>query len=146
MIKINFKKSHLFVLSVIIFVGGIFSIPSLVKPMIAEGDAYARVNLAVQQIEDGVLINNHGGMWLPLHSSLISLVIGFFNYPQLSPRVVSLSLSLLSVFSLYFYTENFTNNKNISLLSSFIFLVFPLRYFLSTQTLSEVVFVFFLSF
>jgi hypothetical protein len=127
-----------------IVVGVILSFSDLLQPMISESDAYARVNVAISQKNAGLFFNKYGGTWLPFYFTIMSSLLSIFNYPLLVPRLVTLFFSLGSVIAIYFYTKLFTKNKSIALLSSLFLLLFPLRIYLGTQTLSEPIFVFFL--
>lgn len=140
-IRKNFQLLFLFSLMMIFFIVGI---KEIYKPMIAEGDAYSRVNIAVEQKMINLKFNKYGGTWLPLHFSLYVAALELYDNSLFTPRILTLTFSLASVFSLYFFTLAMEKNKNIALISAILFLFFPLRYYLSTQTLSETTFLFFL--
>ncbi|MCB0753868.1 MAG: glycosyltransferase family 39 protein [Ignavibacteriae bacterium] len=112
--------------------------------MIAEGDAYSRVNETIKQKDLNIYFNKYGGAWLPLYFSMMVSALSLLNNSHITPRLITLVFSLSSCAALYFYTKEYTKDKIIALLSSFIYLIFPLRLFLSTQTLSETIFIFFL--
>lgn len=119
-------------------------IHQLQYPMIAEADAYSRVNVAMEQIRAGDLFNDLGGVWLPLHFSLLYIAISLFEDPIITSRIVTLIFSTASIISVYHYSLAYKNHKGIALVSAAVFAVLPLRIFLTTQTLSEPIFIFFL--
>lgn len=145
MIKLKTEKSF-FLLLIMMAVGFWLSLPQLQKPMIAEADAYSRTNIIFARLEDGLFFNKYGGTWLPLYSSLMILISSYFNDPWFTPRAVTLVISLASVLVMYFFSAAFTQDKKAALISAAIFLFLPIRIFLSTQTLTEPVFIFFLIF
>ncbi len=120
------------------------SIKEFSLPMIAESDAYSRVNVAMSQLKQNIVFNEWGGVWLPFHFSLIIIFQNIIKDPQLSPRILTYVFSLGSILAIYFYTKSFKKNKYLALLSSLLFCLLPIRIYLSTQTLSEPIFVFFI--
>lgn len=144
MIKIFKKYFIILSLSFILIVGLLISLKQISQPMIAEADAYSRVNVAISQKKINLFFNKYGGTWLPFHFSLMVVFLSKFDYPLLIPRIITLILSLGSIVSIYFYTKRFQKNKTTALIASLLFLLFPLRIYLGTQTLSEPIFIFFL--
>lgn len=111
-------------------------------PMIAEGDAYARANIGKKMMEQGYfLLLNGRTVWLPLHFTLINLPAWLGMDLFFGQRLMTLILSLVSVWLLYFYTLEHTRNQRVAFLASILFGFFPLRQILSTQTLTESVFI-----
>lgn len=83
------------------------------------------------------------GYWLPLHTYLIGGVLYIWNDPSLSPRLLSLILGSFTIFPFYYLVELLFDKKN-ALLSTLFLSLFNFHILYSTQTLSEVPFVFFL--
>ncbi|OGL50568.1 MAG: hypothetical protein A3C43_11935 [Candidatus Schekmanbacteria bacterium RIFCSPHIGHO2_02_FULL_38_11] len=83
------------------------------------------------------------GYWLPLHTYLIGGMLYIWNEPSLSPRLLSLILGTITIFPFYSLVELLFNKKN-ALLSTLFLALFNFHILYSTQTLSEVPFVFFL--
>lgn len=137
--------SEKFLLLAIFSLGFLFSLPQISTPMVAEADAYYRSNLA-QMFKDQKIFLARGGMWLPLYFNL--MVFGLYLYGNIffTPRFITLIFSLGSVVLIYKYTLIIQENKSklSAAITTILFLVFPLRYYLSTQTLTEPVFLFFL--
>lgn len=127
----------------IILAAFFISLDDLKNPMIAEGDAYSRFNNAYKDFQNKILFEKYTGPWLPIHFTILSLPF-YFGIGHMGPRIITLILNLLSFISLYFYTKNITKNKKTAILSVFLYLILPLRIILSTQTLTEGVFMFFL--
>lgn len=132
-------------LSIIIIIAFIISLNQISQPMIAEGDAYSRALISKRQaIEHGFINFQEYGTWLPFHFSILTIpqLMGFDAF--YGQRLVTVIISLLSAISLYFYTKECLNDKKTAVIATIIYIIFPLRLLLSTQTLSESVFLFFL--
>lgn len=138
------KKYHWLWLSLIVLLGIALSRPQLKQPMIAEADAYSRANISLERAQDGLFFNNYGGSWLPLYSTIMVSLLTIFPFSFLTLKFSTLVFSLSSILAIYFYTKAFIQNRLVALLSSLFFTLLPLRIFLSTQTLTESVFVFFI--
>lgn len=121
------------------------AIPQLFYPMNSEADAYSRVVEALKIYQQGDFFKPmvYGGSWLPLHSIILGSSLFFYDNIYISPRILTLLFSLGSVVIMYFYASLIVKNRSMAILSSLLYMMFPLRYYLSTQTLSEPVFVFF---
>ncbi|MFZ5438255.1 MAG: hypothetical protein ACOZAK_04360 [Patescibacteria group bacterium] len=145
---VNFKKNKTILTQVVIFFISLsISLPLLIKPMIAEGDAYVRSYLAFEDFQDQRLFKSYGGTWLPFHKIIIGLPLYIYNNYFLTPRLITLIISSLTVCLIYILSielfKNYKQKKIIALITVGIFLLFPQRIFLSTQTLTEPVFTFF---
>lgn len=121
------------------------TIPLLFYPMNSEVDAYSRAveALKIYQQRDFFKPLVYGGSWLPLHSIILGSSLFFYDNIQISPRILTLLFSLGSIIMMYFYADLIVKNKSMALLSSLLYAIFPLRFYLSIQTLSEPIFVFF---
>jgi hypothetical protein len=137
------KYKHIIILILFTLLAFLFSLNQLANPMIAEPDAYSRVNVAVANLDKNLFFSYYGGTWLPLHFTIFSFFLSFFNYPSITPRILTLIVSLSTSLLLYKYTKNIYKSKIIALSAGLIYIVLPLRIFLSTQTLSEPMFLFF---
>ena len=138
------KNKYLVVLFLIVFLSLVLNLNKLNSVLIAEGDAYSRALISKNQADNHVFFNfKESGAWLPFHYSILTIpqFIGFDAF--YGQRLITLIISSLSIVPLYFYTKEYFKNKNTAILASFIFAIFPLRIFLSTQPLSESVFLFF---
>lgn len=127
----------------------VFSIPFISQPMIAEGDAYDRSLEASYLHQSGKIYESWGGMWLPLHKTVLSLSLFVFNNYFITLRVVTVLFSGLTIYFLYKITSEIIFEKNkqkeiLGLLSAFIYLLLPQRLLFSSLTLTEPVFTFFL--
>ena len=143
----NIVKKHKYLIALTLFIITFFilELPQLNEVMLAEGDAYSRANMAKKIFNRGFLIDLKASViWLPLHSTILSLPALFIQDIYYAQRLISLIISTLSISAVYFYTQAFTKNKLTSLFAALMYAFFPLRRYLSTQTLSEPVFVFFL--
>lgn len=139
------KYYHYFLLSLLIGVLFWFGYQGLQMPMIAEGDAYARALIANGLIARKLFFEyTINSLWPPLHFTLLNLPSWLGVNLMFGQRLASLIFSLLSVVALYFYSYEHLKKRNLALLASVLFGLLPLRHFISTQTLSEGVFIFFL--
>lgn len=135
---------------ILIFLAGItLGIPFLFSEMVeGNSDIYARSNMAThEKINEDEFFNfdpNRYGMWLPLHFKILGLSLTIHDDVFFSPRFMTLIFSAGTVVLMYYYAFLITKSAPISILSSMLFLFFPQRVFLSTPTLSEPIFVFFL--
>lgn len=138
-IKKTLNTILLTILIVTLFVLGLNDIK---MPMIAEGDAYSRALIAKEMFDQHQLFQfDNTSVWLPLHFSLINFPALFGIEIFFGQRFITMVIGIASVLSMYFYTRELTGKKTVALLSSAFFAFFPLRFFLSTQTLSEGIFV-----
>ena len=147
--KYFFRKNKKITLAVTIIIFSVFiSLPLLSKPMLSEGDAYVRSYIAFEDFKNKSLFHSYGGTWLPFHKIVIGLPFYVYENYFLTPRLATLLINSASVYLLYITSlEIFRKNKykkNLSIITSAIYLIFPQRIFLSTQTLTEPIFVFFL--
>ncbi len=136
------KYRILFLLSLCVLVGFLLALPDISSPMIAEGDAYSRVNVTFRTKFKWLFTHHLAGTWLSLHFFLMKTLLFLFPGSTLSLRLLTLITSLCSIVSIYFYTYNLKKEKDIALISAFLFSIYPLRVALSTQTLSEPIFLF----
>ncbi len=136
-----------FYLAAIVLIGLIVAIPQLYHPMNSEPDAYSRALWALKTYQQGDFFAPLilGKTWLPLHPIILGISLVIYENIYITPRLLSLFFSLGSVFIMFFYANLVVKNKSAALLSSLLYAIFPLRLYLSTQTLSEPVFVFFFS-
>lgn len=137
-------KNYLY-LTIVITLGLIMAIPQLFHPMNSETDAYSRTMLAAKVYHQGNFFAPlfWGGAWLPLHPIILEFSLLFYDNIYITPRILTLLFSLGSVIMMYFYASLIIKNQHVAILSSLLYMIFPLRYYLSAQTLSESVFVFF---
>jgi hypothetical protein len=137
------KYRVLLLFGLCLIIGLLLALADLFGPMIAEADAYSRVNIAFRTKFKCLFTHQLAGTWLSLHFFLLKTMLLLFPGSRLGLRLLTLILSLGSIGSVYFYTYNFKKNENIALIAAFLFSIYPLRVALSTQTLSEPVFLFF---
>lgn len=144
---ITAKKISKLMISIFIVIS-FFSLLKISQPMIAEPDAYDRINIAIKNFDLQIFFDNHVETWLPLHSTILIIAALPLNDFLYSPRFVTLILSLASTYLIFLISSEYTNTNDqkkwlISLLSFSFALIFPLRFFLSDHTLSEHPFIFF---
>jgi hypothetical protein len=110
---VNFKKNKTILTQVVIFFISLsIFLPLLIKPMIAEGDAYVRSYLAFEDFQDQRLFKSYGGTWLPFHKIIIGLPLYIYNNYFLTPRLITLIISSLTVCLIYILSiELFKNYK-----------------------------------
>lgn len=84
-----------------------------------------------------------GDLWLPLHYYLIALSIILFKSIPLGPRALHLIFGVLTVFPFYKLVKLVFNNR-IAIISTLLFIFFPIHILCSIVTLSEGPFLFFL--
>ena len=84
-----------------------------------------------------------GDLWLPLHYYLIALSIKIFNSIPLSPRILHLIFGILTIFPFYGLIR-LVFNERVALISTLIFIFYPVHILCSIVTLSEGPFLFFL--
>lgn len=125
-----------------------FSLLKISQPMIAEPDAYDRINIAIKNFDLQIFFDDHVETWLPLHSTFLIIAALPLNDFLYSPRFATLALSLASTYFIFLISKEYTDTKDqkkwlISFLSFSFALIFPLRFFLSDHTLSEHPFIFF---
>jgi hypothetical protein len=142
--SLTYKKTKL-VLFILVLLSLLFSLVILAKPMqTLDIDAYSRVVNAVIIFNQNKIYNFYHDTWLPFHQSIIILSLHLYSSPYISLRVITLISSSLSIVSLYLFTNNLIKNRLIGIIATTLFTIFPLRIFLSTITLSEPIFLFFL--
>lgn len=134
--------------SVVFLIIGLVSLYKVSQPMIAEPDAYDRINLAIKNYDLRLLFDERVETWLPFHSTLLIITALPFNDFLYSPRIATLLLSLLSAYFIFLISKYYANlNEEKSIFISFfsfvLVLIYPLRFFLSDHTLSEHPFIFF---
>ena len=84
-----------------------------------------------------------GNLWLPLHYYLIALSIIISKTIPLGPRLLHLIFGILTIFPFYKLVRLVFNNR-VALISTLIFIFYPIHILCSIVTLSEGPFLFFL--
>ncbi len=130
--------THLYLI-IILVINTAISLPYLTSPMIGEADAYGRSLIAWRQWMTGNALGLTFDDWPPLHALFLQL--SFLTYPNLylSPRVLTFLISSFGIPFYFIYIRSYFH-RNISLVSTLLFTIFPLRLILGTQTLSEGIF------
>lgn len=136
-------KHRAYILIILCALTFLISYPSLIKPMLTDDDAYARVLIAADNIRHNRLFEPNLTIWLPLHFLILQASLYIYNDIFISPRIITLIFSVFSVFLFYYYSifiEERLELKYFSVLSTILYIFFPLRIVLSTHTLSEPIF------
>lgn len=141
----NFFKnnSHLILLSLIVVSTIIWGLIQIEQPMIAEGDAYSRaMSSKAAFINKPIILKLNP--WLPLHFIILDTA-NYFTIKNIyyTQRLITLILSSISTISLYAYTKEYFKKKNIALIAVVLYATLPIRMYLSTQTMSESMFLLF---
>lgn len=144
--KLSFFTKPTFFLSLIVIGVCLIHVSELISPMIAEPDAYSRVLSAFADKNNDTLFITYPSAWLPLHSSLLVISLYIYNNIYISPRVITLIFSLLTIVIMYPYSQLFFKSRNarLALFTCLLFGLFPLNFYLATTTMSEPIFIFFL--
>lgn len=113
------------------------SLPYLQSPLVADPDAYGRVLQAWLPMQSGHFWDIRlDSQWLPLHGLILRMGWlvwkDFFHTPQYLTFLIS-----LSGIPLFFIYCRKALTRGESLIATFLYTVFPLRYILSTQPLTE---------
>lgn len=145
---LSIKNKNIVFPIAIIFTAIFLSLPVLAQPMITEGDAYDRVFDAYRLYKSNKIYESFGGTWLPVHKSILAISLYFHDNYHLTPRIATVVINGIAAYVLYKLTliifENDKNKKLISNLTLILYLIFPQRIFISTQTLTEPIAAFFI--
>jgi len=105
------------------------------------GDPASRILDAQAWLKQPHIITS--GYWLPLHTYLIGWTLCIWNNPNLSPRFLSLIFGSITILPFYLLIELLFDKKN-AIVSTILLSVFNFHILYSTQTYSDVLFIFFL--
>ncbi len=104
------------------------------------GDPAGKIIASIDWLKDPKIITY--GFSLPLHYYMLSLIIYFFDSPDISTRILSLLFGSLTIFSFYSLVEMLFESS-IALYSSIFFIFFYHHILYSTQTMGDTIFLFF---
>ncbi|HWS48740.1 MAG TPA: hypothetical protein VN174_01655 [Candidatus Methanoperedens sp.] len=144
----SLKKKELFWPFLVVGVGAVLvflliELPLLNKPMMAEGNAYSRLQTIVMEINSPNYLTDFS--WLPFYNKIMSWPMGVYSEPTAqSVRIFSLIITLLSSGCVYALTYELTKLKSLSIIALSFFLINPLTLSLSTLILSENLWIFML--
>lgn len=131
------KKPARYILTLYMLASFLLSLPYLSQPLIGDPDAYGRVLQAWIPLQKGDFWQtSFASEWLPFHGYILRM--GLILWPDFfyTPQWVTFIISLPGIPLFYLYCRGILS-QNHSLIAAFLFTVFPLRYIISTQPLTE---------
>lgn len=136
--KINEEKYFLFIILIIALIIrlSIFFISVNNNP-----DGMYRTILTINWMKDPYFVTE--GLWPPFHLYLMAFAMLIWKNASVSPRLVSLVLGILIIFP-YYYLVKLLFDKRNAIISTLLLTFLSLNIQLSTTSLSEIPFLFFL--
>jgi len=134
------RTKTLFILIIILFIAK--SIVHLSLPMIAikQGmdDAHVRIMMAGR----GIIL--FFGVWQPFHFILLNQLYRISKEIYFAPRIFAILQNFILLILIFFVAKKQTKNKNIAIISSFLFLILPFFSIYTTFPITELLFNIFL--